>query len=214
MPIGTHCLVDIRPTGAKSNGGQWAHVSKPQNVNSDVKNSNSQQASARFLPSQLTQRGGKLLGWRTQRIGVRCRIGTGRPLLGFFCPVLAQNLHTAERGLVIFASQPYRHGHGDDSLCRFIDRGFPFSQPRRARTQACRSSASVGRSAPTTPRPTSAFIPGSTSVGVALPDLAPGHRRDGTGQARNRGRVASQGLPVLLALAVLAQNLHRAERGW
>ena len=39
------------------------------------------------------------------------------------------------------------------------------------------------------------------SMGVALPDLAPGHRRDGTGQARNRGRVASQGLPVLLAMA-------------
>src|SRR5260221_13050825 len=30
----------------------------------------------------------------------------------------------------------------------------------------------------------------------------PGHRRDSTGQARNRGRVASQGLPVLLALAI------------
>jgi hypothetical protein len=27
---------------------------------------------------------------------------------------------------------------------------------------------------------------GSASMGVALPDLAPGHRRDGTGQARNR----------------------------
>src|SRR4029450_296978 len=48
-------------------------------------------------------------------------------------------------------SRPYRHGHGDDSLCRCIDLGFPFSQPHRARTQACRSSASVGRSAPTTP---------------------------------------------------------------
>src|SRR5438046_5702603 len=62
------------------------------------------------------------------------------------------------------------------------------SQPRRARTQACRSSASVGRSAPTTPRSTSAFIPGSASMDVALPDLAPDHRRDGTGQAGNRSR--------------------------
>jgi hypothetical protein len=32
---------------------------------------------------------------------------------------------------VIFTSWPYRHGHGDDSLCRCIDLGFPFSQPRR-----------------------------------------------------------------------------------
>ena len=52
------------------------------------------------------------------------------------------------------------------------------------------------------PGSTSALIPGSASMGVALPDLAPGHRRDGTGQARNRRRVASQGLPVLLALAL------------
>jgi len=37
--------------------------------------------------------------------------------------------------LAIFASWPYRHGHGDDSLCRFIDLGFSFSQPRRARHQ-------------------------------------------------------------------------------
>ena len=68
------------------------------------------------------------------------------------------------------------------------------------------ASASVGRSAPTTPRSTSAFIPGSASMGVALPDLAAGHRRDGTGQARNRGRVASQGLPVLLALAITSSG--------
>src|SRR5229473_5896699 len=108
--------------------------------------------------------------------------------------------------LVILTSRPYRHGHGDDSLCRCIDLGFPFSHPSRAQTQACRSSASVDRSAPTTPRSTSAFIPGSTSMGVALPDLAPGHRRDGTGQARNRGRVASQGLPVLLALAITSSG--------
>ena len=41
--------------------------------------------------------------------------------------------------LVIFTSRPYRHGHGDDSLCRCIDLRFPLSQPRRARTQTCRS---------------------------------------------------------------------------
>jgi hypothetical protein len=35
------------------------------------------------------------------------------------------------------------------------------------------------------------------SMGVALPDLTPGHRRDGSGQARNRGRMASQRLPFL-----------------
>ena len=66
---------------------------------------------------------------------------------------------------MIFASWPYRHGHGDDSLCRCIDLGFPFSQPHRARAQACRSSASADRSAPTTPRPTSAFIPGPAPRG-------------------------------------------------
>jgi len=65
--------------------------------------------------------------------------------------------------LVIFTSRPYRDGHGDDSLCRCIDLTFPFSQPRRARTQAPRSSASAGRSAPTTPRSTSALSPGSAS---------------------------------------------------
>ena len=32
------------------------------------------------------------------------------------------------------------------------------------------------------------------SMGAALPDLASGHRRDGTGQARNGDRVASPGL--------------------
>jgi hypothetical protein len=51
-------------------------------------------------------------------------------------------------------------------------------------------------------RSSSAFIPGSASMGVALSDLAPGHRRDGAGQAGNRRRVASQGLPVLLAMAI------------
>jgi magnesium-transporting ATPase (P-type) len=44
---------------------------------------------------------------------------------------------------VIFTSRPYRRSYGDDSLCRVVDLGFPVSQPRRARTQACRSSASV-----------------------------------------------------------------------
>ena len=39
-------------------------------------------------------------------------------------------------------------------------------------------------------------------MGAALSDLASGHRRDGHGQARNRRRVASQGLPVLLAMAI------------
>ena len=126
----------------------------------------------------------------------------GSPVqLGFVACPCSKSPQGRER-LVIFTSRPYRHGHGGDSLCRCIDLRFPFSQPRRARTQACRSSASVGCSAPTTPRSTSAFISGSASMGVALPDLAPSHRRDGAGQARNRRRVASQGLPVLLALAI------------
>ena len=105
-----------------------------------------------------------------------------------------------------FSRQPYRNGRDGDSLCRCIDLRFPFSQPCHARTQACRASASVGRFAPTTPRSTSAFISGSASMGVALPNLAASHRRDGPGQARNRGRVASQGLPVLLALAVTSSR--------
>ena len=93
--------------------------------------------------------------------------------------------------LVIFSGQPYRHGHVGDSLGRCFDLGFPLSQPSRARTQVCRPSASVGRPSPTTPRSTSALTPGSTSMGVALPDLASSHRRDGAGQARDRRRVAS-----------------------
>ena len=88
----------------------------------------------------------------------------------------------------------------------FIDLGFSFSQPRRARTQGCRSSASVDGSTPTTPPPTSTFTSRSASVGVTLPDLAAGHRRNGTGQARNRDRVASQGLPALLALSITASG--------
>ena len=52
---------------------------------------------------------------------------------------------------MIFTSRPYRHGHGGDSLGRCSDLRFSFSQPRRARTQTCRSSTSVGRSSPTTP---------------------------------------------------------------
>src|SRR5262249_37531495 len=55
------------------------------------------------------------------------------------------------------------------------------------------------------PRP-STFSSRSASVGVALPDLASGHRRNGTGQARNRDRLASQGLPVLLAVAITASR--------
>jgi hypothetical protein len=86
--------------------------------------------------------------------------------------------------LLILTSRPYRRGHGDDSLCRCIDLRFPFPQSRRARIQACRPSISIGRSAPTTPGSTSAFIPGSPSMGVALPDLPSGRRRDGAGQAR------------------------------
>jgi hypothetical protein len=59
------------------------------------------------------------------------------------------------------------------------------------------------------PRPTSAFIPGSAFMGAALPDLASGHRRNGPGQARNRGRVASPRLPVLSALAITASGTAR-----
>src|SRR5258708_23513295 len=59
----------------------------------------------------------------------------------------------------------------------------------------------------------SAFIPRPAPVGVALPDLAAGHRRDGIGQAGDRGPMASQGLPALLAVAITpsgaTQDRHR-----
>jgi hypothetical protein len=41
--------------------------------------------------------------------------------------------------LEIVAGWSYRHSHGDDSLCHFFGLRLPFSQPCRARTQACRS---------------------------------------------------------------------------
>jgi putative transposase len=41
--------------------------------------------------------------------------------------------------LEIVAGWSYRHDHGDDSLCHFFDIRLPFSQPYRARAQACRS---------------------------------------------------------------------------
>src|SRR2546421_1815156 len=114
--------------------------------------------------------------------------------------------------LVIFTGRPYRYGHGSDSHCSFFDLRLPLSQPRRAGTQAYRASASVSRSAPTAPRSTSAFIARSAAMGVALSNLAAGHRHDGLGQARNPGRVASQGISALLALAITpsrpAQDRH------
>ena len=121
-------------------------------------------------------------------------------------PLCLLKISTGLIRLEIVAGWSYRHGHDDDSLCRYFDLGLPFSQPRGARTQACRSSTSVGRSTPTAPRSTSAFIPGSTIMGVALPALAEGHRRNGIGQTHNRGRVASPGLPILLALAITSSG--------
>src|SRR4051794_22373857 len=49
-------------------------------------------------------------------------------------------------------------------------------------------------------RPQLSSLP--AALGVALSNLATGHRRYGPGQTRNRGRMASQGLPALLALAL------------
>jgi hypothetical protein len=45
-----------------------------------------------------------------------------------------------------------------------------------------------------------------TSSDKARSGMAQSHRRDGTGQARNRCRVASQGLPVLLTLAITSSR--------
>src|SRR5882757_4701361 len=59
------------------------------------------------------------------------------------------------------------------------------------------------RPATTASRSAAAFIPRPAPVGVALPDLAAGHRRDGIGQAGNRGPMASHGLPAFLALAIM-----------
>src|SRR5258705_6642839 len=46
------------------------------------------------------------------------------------------------------------------------------------------------------------FISRPAPVGVALPDLAASHRCDDTGQAVDRGAMASQRLPAPLALAI------------
>jgi hypothetical protein len=40
--------------------------------------------------------------------------------------------------LEILVGWSYRDDHGDDSLCHYFDLRLPSSQPRRARTQACR----------------------------------------------------------------------------
>ena len=48
---------------------------------------------------------------------------------------------------------------------------------------------------------------------VLLYRMAPGHRRDGSGQARNRRRLASQRLPVLLVLAIPASGTAQDQRG-
>ena len=50
---------------------------------------------------------------------------------------------------------------------------------------------------------TAEFTPRPAAVGVALPDLAAGHRRDGIGQTGNRGPMASQGLAALLVTMCL-----------
>src|SRR5215467_7245231 len=51
--------------------------------------------------------------------------------------VLAQNLHRAEKRLVIFASRPYHYGHGGDSLCRCIDlRFFVFAAAPRSNSSS------------------------------------------------------------------------------
>ena len=51
-------------------------------------------------------------------------------------------------------------------------------------------------------------------MGVALPVLAAGHRRDDVGEASHRGPMASQGLPALLAVAITpsgtTQDWHRS----
>ena len=66
--------------------------------------------------------------------------------------------------------------------------------------EGCRSSASSGRPAAATLRSASALLRRSASMGVAISDLAAGLARDG--EAGNRGPVASQGLPALLAVAI------------
>ena len=48
------------------------------------------------------------------------------------------------------------------------------------------------------------FHPWIGCCGWCSTPLPEGHRRDGVGQARNRGRMASPGLPGLLALAIMS----------
>ena len=56
-------------------------------------------------------------------------------------------------------------------------------------------------------------FPSCELLGVALPDLGAGHRRDGTGQADNRGAMASQRLPVSLALAITPSGTTQDRHG-
>jgi len=55
--------------------------------------------------------------------------------------------------LVIFVGQPYRRGHGVDSVRRCFALRFPFSQPRFAGNWADRRASSAGRAAATAARP-------------------------------------------------------------
>jgi hypothetical protein len=51
---------------------------------------------------------------------------------GSIAPLSLLKISTGLREVVIFASRPYRHGHGDDSLCHCIDLGFPFRTASRS----------------------------------------------------------------------------------
>jgi hypothetical protein len=108
---------------------------------------------------------------------------------------------------VIFASQPYRRGMV--TILSAVVSIFVF----RFRSRAALELKLIAGPAPTTSRLASTFIFRPAAVGVALPDLAAGHRRDDIGQAGNRGAMASQGLPPPLALAITpswtTQDRHR-----
>jgi hypothetical protein len=99
-------------------------------------------------------------------------------------PVLAQ-ISTGLRRLEIFAGQPYRHGMG--TILFAVVSIFAF----RFRSRASLELKLIALQHQSAARSASAFISRPAAVGVALPDLAAGHRRDDIGQAGDRGPMAS-----------------------
>jgi hypothetical protein len=134
----------------------------------------------------------------TRKSRTRRADGDFRSGVGFgACPLIAQDIAPSPS---TFAAAPRSNSHVSLSN---ISRPF------------CADNAPIDLS----------FHPCIAAMGVALQDPAPDHRGDGPGEARNRGRVASQKLPVLLTsdhgvrdgpgpvqTSVLIRSMSRANR--